>query len=70
MADFCRDCTLDLFEVEGWSDLPAGWQLCEGCGTHYLTTDGRRLCQKPTPDEAEVTDLPCVECATALDLLV
>lgn len=77
MADFCRACAAELFDVtDGDNDLidPQNrpgwwWLLCEGCGLHRFDTLGRRLCTAP-PEGLPRTDHvgepvtldPCTAC--------
>jgi hypothetical protein len=52
MADFCFDCTVDLFgeEYGHQNDFvhkgEAYWTLCEGCGIHLFRFNGKRACQR------------------------
>lgn len=57
MADFCQECSDEMFG-EDFKDLAALCAdgetvevLCEGCG--FITVDwlGKRVGDKPTPDE-------------------
>jgi hypothetical protein len=77
VADFCMDCTADLWgDQQGRNDLvhdggESWWALCEGCGVHAFDPAGRRRCAR-TQDEFHRTDGesewmptwpdPCEEC--------
>ena len=56
MADFCRDCTVDLWGAEcaDRNDFvhkgDPYWTLCEGCGIHLFRFNGRRACLRPQGD--------------------
>lgn len=69
MADFCRACTAQVFEVDS-TDLRGGWGLCEGCGVHHFDADGMRTCGQPNPDYDDVGIDPCLMCANACDKAV
>ena len=51
MADFCKQCSIDIFgedfrelagitTQEGWNDGKAAVVLCEGCGPIQVDPDG------------------------------
>lgn len=72
MADFCFDCTAELYgdayadrnEMAHAND-DLVWWLCEGCGAHCFTPEGKRLCGRPQSqfaDERDVTPEPCGRC--------
>jgi len=58
VADFCRDCTAELYEgfedqndfagIAGEGDYIV--TLCESCGVHAFDHRGQRACQRPQSD--------------------
>lgn len=58
MADFCYDCTAELWQADNGprNDMvhsePADdlWYLCESCGLHLFTAPGKRRCGRPQSD--------------------
>jgi len=67
MADFCRACTAEIFEVDATDLRGPGWGLCEGCGVHHFDADGQRTCGMANPDYEDVSIDPCLTCANACD---
>ena len=77
MADFCYDCTNEMFG-ENHDGQPLGPRndiagiaddedvvpaLCEGCGVHLFTSAGRRVCDMDgMPSSSDVTDELCGDC--------
>lgn len=74
MADFCFECTEEMWEAENGprndmrhSGAPS-WALCESCGLHLFAFTGRRMCGRPQSDFVEdgtyapSWPMPCAKC--------
>ena len=70
MADFCYGCTLELTGQDEYAErndmrrMGGAWALCEGCGAHRFTDDGKTLCGTRPPED-EATMEPCALCLEA-----
>ncbi len=81
MADFCYECTAEMWEGDNGprNDMAHDgpdvlWWLCESCGGHAFTPEGKRLCGRPQSDfhhvdgPSEYTPAwpdPCPQCVNA-----
>ena len=74
MADFCHDCVIETFDDSTLgprndfyrTDLGVGAiqaALCEGCGWHFFSREGVRLCDSHNLDIAKM----CGECVRIND---
>jgi hypothetical protein len=67
MANFCRACTRDIWDLDSNDIDGPRWALCEGCGVHHFDIDGHRMCGLPTPPSDDIDGAPCALCLERME---